>query len=80
MSRRVALTTEDNPFNPITDFANWYAFDERNGYHSCAYLARIAPNSNEFSEQEQTDSLEQAIDEICKFNLTGNYKKVVVED
>jgi hypothetical protein len=77
--RRVALTTEDNPFNPITDFENWYAFDERNGYHTCSYLARIAQISNEFSEQDEMDAIEDAIDEILHFNLTGNYKKVVVE-
>jgi hypothetical protein len=77
--RRVALTTEDNPFNPITDFANWYAFDERNGYHTCSYLARIANASNEFSEQDEQAATEDAIDEIIHFNLTGNYKKVVVE-
>lgn len=79
MARRVALSTEDNPFNPITEFDKWYNFDERNGYHSCSYLARVARISNEMSEQDQTEAIESAIDEILHFNLTGNYKKVVVD-
>lgn len=79
MARRVALTTEDNPFNPFTEFDKWYNFDESNGYHSCAYLARIARISKEMSEEDQNFAIESAVDEICKFNLTGNYKKVVEE-
>ena len=79
MGRRVALTTEDNPFDPFKEFDKWYNFDERNGYHSCSYLARIARVSKEMSEDDQTFAIESAIDEILHFNLTGNYKKVVEE-
>lgn len=80
MARLVALTTEDNPYNPITEFKNWYNFDETNGYHSCSYLARIARVSKDMSEDDQLFAVESAIDEILHFNLTGNYKKVVMEN
>lgn len=70
------LTTTDNPFDPFDDFDNWYIFDESKGYHSCGYLARIAKTSDELSDEENSEEIERAIDEICKFNLLGIYKKV----
>lgn len=72
----VALSTSDNPYNPLTDFDKWFAFDEQNGYHSCSYLARIMKSSSSLSEYEQEEAKEAAIDEILRFNLTGNYIKV----
>ena len=71
------LTTTDNPFDPFTQFDEWYAFDVDRGYNTCAYLARIARSSNELSEDEEDSVVEQAIDEILEFNLLGIYKKVV---
>lgn len=46
------LTTYDNPHDPFTDYDSWYAFDERAGYHSTSFLARIANVSTETSEPE----------------------------
>jgi hypothetical protein len=79
MARQVMLTTADNPYDPFLQFDEWYAFDEGRGYHTCSYLARIAKTSNDLSEADYVLAVEQAIDEICKFNLTGNYKKLVKE-
>lgn len=36
------LTTTDNPFNPKTDYNNWRTWDERHGYFTEAYVARVA--------------------------------------
>jgi len=77
--RQVALTTTDNPYNPITQFDEWQAYDEQAGYYTCSYLARIAKTSNELSPLDQAIDIEQAIDEIVEMNLLGNYKKVVME-
>lgn len=79
MSREVALTTADNPFDPIDDYDNWKAFDTQKGYYSDEYVARILKTSNDFSEEQQKRDYEDAIDEIISFNLTGNYKKIVKE-
>lgn len=73
---QVMLTTEDNPFDPFTEFDDWYAYDTQSGYNTCSYLARIAATSNELTEEENHTEIERAIDEILSFNLTGNYKKV----
>jgi hypothetical protein len=74
------ITTLDNPYNPFTQFDEWYAFDESKGYHTCSYLARIAKTSNELSERENLIEQEKAIDEIISLNLLGIYKKVKESD
>lgn len=77
--RKVALTTIDNPFDPFDEFRSWYAFDIQNGYNSCAYLDRIARTSESFSDEENREEIERAIDEIIKYDFLGIYKKVVKE-
>lgn len=72
------LTTIDNPFNPFTQFDEWYAFDEDKGYHTCAYLARITKASDELSEPDEALATEDAIDEIIKYNPLGIYRKVTM--
>ena len=80
-----ALTTTDNPYDPITQFDRWLSYDNEKGYNTCGYLARIAKTSNEFSSEDNDQIIEQAIDEICKVNILGivtngeiAYKKVAV--
>lgn len=70
------LTTEDNPYDPFDDFENWYAFDERHGYHTCGYIDRIAKNSSDLPPSDQISIVNDAIDEILKYNVLGIYKKV----
>lgn len=70
------LSTVDNPFNPFTQFDDWQAYDERNGYYSCNYLARIAFTSDALSDEENDRIIENAIDEIVKTNPLGIYRKI----
>ena len=76
----IMLTTSDNPFDPLTQWDDWRQFDESSGYHTCAYLARIANTSGELSEADYDLAVAQAIDEICVLNVLGIYKKIVYED
>ena len=71
------LTTSDNPYNPFTNWDEWLAFDLSRGYNTCGYLARIASSSSEMSENDQNEAIKAAIDEICRLNINGLYKKVV---
>lgn len=79
MTEEVMITTLDNPFNPFTQFDEWYNFDVSKGYNTCGYLARIAKSSDELSEQDESLAIDSAIDEILSLNLTGNYIKVTKE-
>lgn len=74
------LTTVDNPFNPFTQYDSWYAFDQRMGYHTTEFLARIVKTSDELSETDQSIAIEDAIDEIVRENILGIYRKVTSTD
>lgn len=76
MVTKCALTTFDNPFDPFEQFTSWFLFDEEKGYHSTAYLGRIARTSDQLSEEENEVEIERAIDEIIKYDFRNIYKKV----
>lgn len=71
----VALTTKDNPYDPFTQFNDWYRFDMDNKYNSCGLLGRIARTSDQLSDKENDEEVERAIDEIVKYDFTNNYIK-----
>lgn len=75
-SKRVALTTFDNPYDPFMQFDRWFLYDVGMGYNSCSFLARIAKTSDSLSEEENETEIERAIDEIVKQDFTNTYKKV----
>lgn len=77
--RKCYLTTRDNPYDPFEQFDSWFAFDISHGYNSCGLLARIAKTSDQLSDRENEQEIEEAIDWILKNDLTLNYKKVVME-
>lgn len=72
----VAITTVDNPFDPINEFDDWFRFDTDKGYNTCSYLDRIALTSSSMSDTENQVELERAIDEIIKYDFQNIYKKV----
>lgn len=73
----VFLTTLDNPYDYFTQFDEWYAFDISKGYNTCNYLARIALTSTDMSDSDYEKAVEDAVDDIIRLNITGNYKKIV---
>ena len=77
MRLAVMITTVDNPFNPLTDWDDWYNYDESKGYYTSEYLARITKTSDDLGEKEQDQAIEEAIDEIIDLNPDGFYKKIV---
>lgn len=79
----IALSTSDNPYNPLTDYDSWEAYDHQKGYNTSEYLARIVRTTNEFGDSNYTNDIERAIDEIVILNLISwthpdiSYIKVV---
>lgn len=78
MSVEHMLTTMDNPYSPVTQYDEWYAWDEQAGYHTPGLLARIAVTSDELSDVDNALATERAIDTICLEIGPGLYKRVVV--
>jgi len=68
------LTTIDNPWNPFTHWAEWYAYDTSMGYNTVNFFARIAQFSFDLSDADQDRVLNEAIDEIVRENVRGIYK------
>lgn len=80
MSKAVALTTVDNPFDPFDQFDEWFLFDNEKGYNSCGRLARVSNVSDEMSEEEKLAETERAIDEIIKYDFLDVFIKFVKND
>lgn len=77
---KVMLTTFDNPFDPFTQFEDWWAYDIQKGYYCCSLLARSCPIAENLPEEEAVLSIEQAIDDIVKNDSLGLYIKVKQTD
>lgn len=70
------VSTSDNPYNPFTEPDEWDAFDRQRGYNTWNYLTRLAPEAPSLEQDEYDKILQEAIDEVLRFNLTGNYIRV----
>lgn len=70
------LTTIDNPYDPFEEWDDWYSYDTEMNYNTCSYLARIANASDELSDEENDELIEQAMNEIIEFNILGIYTLV----
>ena len=66
--RDFMLTTKDNPFNPWTDYDNWFVYDRDHGYNSPEYQARIAVTSNDLTDEENNEIINNAIEEIIRID------------
>lgn len=86
MPNTAMITTSNNPYNPFTQPKEWANYDEKVlGYFTRSYLARLTYDTQDMSSEATEDIIEEAIDEIVKFDLplfdpvTGeraHYKKI----
>lgn len=77
--KAVFVTTLDNPYDYFTQFDEWYAFDVEKGYNTCSYVDRVCMASNNMSDAEYEQAMNDAVDDIVRLNLTGNYRKITKE-
>lgn len=75
-SDEVMLTTIDNPYNPFDEFDRWLQFDTNKGYNTCALLARVSSSSNELSEFDESNEIENAMNDIIMYDPSQNFKMV----
>ena len=75
--RKVALSTSDNPFNPITEYETWLQFDLSHGYNSNQYVANITEDYDDLmNEKQKKKKKEKAIDNIIRLFPGINFVKV----
>lgn len=72
------LSTVDNPFDPFTQFDEWFAWDAKAGYHTLDLLGRLIRTSDDLSEAEQQDIYNSVVQEIVDENVLGLY--IAVEE
>ena len=70
------LTTFDNPYNPFTQFIEWFQFDFVSGYHSGGLLARVAPLSSDLSDADQMLIIDEGISTILDNDVLGIYCRI----
>lgn len=75
-----AITTVDNPYDPFENFKEWFLYDIVKGYNTCAYLARLAHTSDQLTDDENAEEIEQAIDSMIKYDFRNIYRKVKTND
>ena len=75
-TKEVALTTIDNPFNPLEDFDHWLEFDLEKGYNSCGKLARLTHIDDSMTDEEKIIEIERGIDRLVQLDPTDLYIKI----
>ena len=70
------ISTSDNPYNPWTEFNEWYNFDVAKGYNTCSILARLCEFTDDLGDREELQSYYDATEKMLLYNVTGNYCKV----
>lgn len=70
------LTTTDNPFNPHTQFDQWYNYDEQSGYHTTSFIARLLRPAPSLTDGEEELHYDLVIEEIARENVLGIYRLV----
>jgi hypothetical protein len=74
------LTTYDNPYSPFDQFNEWLLFDIQMGYNSCDRLGRIVKLEDDMSDVEKEKAMQDAIDEIIKYDDAGIFVRATVDN
>lgn len=80
MGKNHMLSTSDNPFNPWTQFDDWYAWDTRENYNTLSLLARVVRTADDLPQALEEQAIEDAIIEIVEENVSGVYIMVESPD
>lgn len=73
------ITTKDNPFDPYSEFDEWFAFDIEKNYNSLQLLDRILITSPDLGPAIYAEDKDKAIDSIIQMHPGSNYTKVYID-
>ena len=77
MGKMVRVTTTDNPFDPFTEWDEWYFYDLSKGYSTCERLDILSNTSSQLSDELNNEELEQAIDQLVEIGAVGKDGTIV---
>lgn len=75
MSREWLPTTVDNPWNPFTQYDEWYAYDHQHGWNTIERLARLTFTSDALSDAENEAERDRAFLELMRLDFMNVYRK-----
>lgn len=78
--KQCMVTTMDNVYNPFTQFDEWYAYDQANGYNTCSMLAYFTKTSSELDEEWLEEDIDRGIDRLLELNPLGIHMKVYQDE
>ncbi len=81
----VWITTEDNPFDPFTQWNHWLNFDTSKGYNTCGKIYKLCPgNDTNLTEYENEQRVRLAIDDLVKIRVAignnGNVSQYILAE
>lgn len=65
------ISTEDNPFNPLTDYEEWMDWDQQHQYYTAEYIDSLCDPTVDYTIHPEL--LDAVYQEILRLNITGNY-------
>ena len=75
---RYRLTTTDNPYNPFTQWDQWFFYDSMTcGYNTCERIAMKAKISDQLPDETNNIEIEAAMDELIEVGAISKQGKVV---
>jgi hypothetical protein len=69
------LSTKDNPYNPHTQWDDWWKWDFPR-YDTLGLLGRVTRTSDDLTHDLEQQAINDAIDEIVEQNVSGVHIKV----
>lgn len=75
-NQQINITTVDNPFDPFDEFDKWFDFDIEKGYYTCSKLARLVPDTDDMTPEEEEKEIEKAINRLIEIDPLDLYRKV----
>ena len=81
MAKYKRLTTINNPWNPDTQYGQWYSYNKNFYNVDCdSIVARLNRTSPSFSEPEADECYENALNSIIENDILGIFKIIELDN
>lgn len=76
MANDFLISTNDNPYNPHTDWDSWFQWDTQQNYHTLSLLDRVMRSSDDLPVSLQDQAYDDAVETIVTVISPGIHIKV----